>query len=134
MDDAFAALRDAFGRHASQLGTPTALPTVRQDSGAAHVEYRDGAYHYVVTERGTELERRVATDANELLYWLLSDAAFGLATAHAARERGAGRSFRRALFAKEIELLERLDPAWATRKRDEIAATLLRAPFDATDG
>src|SRR6478672_8912480 len=62
-------------RYPSQQG----FPTVPQHDGSPHVEVVGGRYHYVVTERGLEHERRIAQDEDEILYWLLDDVTTGIA-------------------------------------------------------
>jgi hypothetical protein len=98
-------------------------------AGYPHVELVDGRYHYVVTERGSELQRRAAKDENELLYWLMSDVTHGI-----AMRLETGRWFRigdprRWWFAKDVELLRQLRPEWGERKRAEYEQILLRNPY-----
>jgi hypothetical protein len=52
------------------------LHAVPQHDGGPHVEIIGDKYHYVVTERGSELERKITTDRQELLYWLISGVVF----------------------------------------------------------
>ncbi len=98
--------------------------------GSPHVEVSDGVYHYVVTERGEELQRRTTHDADELLYWLLQDVTFSLASDFELRHRVPGQDFRRILFTKQLELLRGLDPAWGQRREREIDRTLHHHPFN----
>ena len=83
------------------------------------------------TERGAELHRRTAADVDELLYWLLVDAIGALV--HRARPpllaRWRRRDPRRDRFALHLDLLARLDPAWARRKREYFDGVLARHPF-----
>ncbi len=109
---------------------PSRFLTTRQDTGAAHVELKNGMYYYVVTERGGELERRETQSEDELLYWLASDAVFDAASGYELKNRIAGRSFRRLLFEKEVEFMARFSTHWAERKRTEIEKILARSPYD----
>jgi hypothetical protein len=130
MDDQLQRLRVRHKRTADVLGVRSMLRTTPRHDGSAHVELRDGCYHYVVTERDSELERRVATDENEILYWLASDLVFDLACDFELRNRTPGQDTRRLLFEKEVELLSSLDSAWAKRKREETAGILKLHPYD----
>jgi hypothetical protein len=105
------------------------LQTTPQHDGSAHVEIVSGTYHYVVTERGSELERSVAKDKDELFYWLMSDVTFSIACDFEVNRRIAGQDSRRQLFDKNVELLGRLDQNWATRKELEYAEVLRNHPF-----
>ena len=53
----------------------SSLPTFgkTEDGARPHIEVRSDAYHYVVVERGCELERKRTPDLQELLYWVFSD-------------------------------------------------------------
>ncbi|MFY2762564.1 Imm63 family immunity protein [Arenimonas sp. MALMAid1274] len=107
------------------------LPTRPTNNGDAHVERLDGALHYVVTERGAELHRRVARDEDELLYWLMENVTWSLSNRMRQPwlSRLLGRDPRRHRFATHVKLLETLDPSWADRRRRHHAELLERYPF-----
>jgi hypothetical protein len=130
MNAVLLALSQKFELYCSCLNASAIFRTSPADHGAAHVEYIGAAYHYVSTERGRENERRIATDEDEILYWLLSDIVFDLSCSFEVKHRVKGQSFRRLLFAKELELMRSLNPGWETRKRSEINAILAEAPYD----
>lgn len=102
--------------------------TPRHD-GSAHVEVVGDLYNYVVTERGSEFERRPAADKDELLYWLFADVTFSLACDFEARHRISGEDSRRQLFSKQVELLKHLKAAWAEREQKEHEQILAEHPF-----
>lgn len=124
------ALRQKFELYCSFLEVHAIFRTSPADDGSAHVEYNGEAYHYVSTERGRENERRIASSEDEILYWLLSDIVFDLSCTFEAKHRVKGQSFRRVLFAKELELMRLLSPKWEARKHSEINAILAKAPYD----
>ena len=97
--------------------------------GSPHVEVSNDFYYYVVTERGSEIERRSTPDADELLYWLLQGVTFSLACDFELRHRVAGQDFRRLLFAKQLELLHELSPDWERKRASEIDHSLRQHPF-----
>ena len=110
--------------------TESPIQTVRGDDGTSHLEIIDDAYHYIATERGLILNRQVTRDKEELLYWLVSELAWGMAITFEFKNRIKGQSFRRLLFAKTIEHLTRANPAWAERKQKEFDEILAIHPFD----
>jgi len=111
------------------------IQTTRGDDGTSHLEIIDNAYHYIATERGLELSRKTTTDKNELLYWLVSETAWGLASTYEFKNRIKGQSFRRLLFAKTIEYLKKANPVWAERKQKEFDQILAIHPYnDITEG
>jgi hypothetical protein len=112
-------------RYGSQHG----FPTSRTDDGSAHVELIDGKFNYVVTERGVEFDRRIALDESEVLYWLLSSVTAAIASQFELEHRIAGQDSRRQRFAKDVELLGRMDPSWAASKDLEYKQILARYPF-----
>lgn len=123
-------LRTRYAALCAKLGAARTLYTAAQHDGSAHVEVCGDSYHYVVTERGTEFERRRTTDTDELLFWLMSDVTFSLASEYELRHRVDGRDFRRLLFQKQIELMGQLNADWSERKKQEIERVLTAHPFD----
>lgn len=108
------------------------LPTYghSRDFGYPHVEVHHQLYHYVVVERGQELEHRSTPNFNELLYWIFSDVTHTLAFTYELHHRIEGQDSRRLAFAKQTELLERLDPQMANRRATEIANLLHNHPYN----
>ena len=117
----------------ARVGGSGALLFSRRDDGSPHIEYADSKYHYVVTERGSEWERRITADKNEALYWCVSDLVWGMACAYELKTRVPIFYTRRVIFDKEVELMTRINPKWATRKAEEIRAILERVPYSADE-
>lgn len=130
METALLAIRGPFETYCSRLGVRPIFRTCPADDGAAHVEFDGHFYHYVSCERGRENEHRIASGEDEILYWLLSDIVFDLACDFELKHRVKGKSSRRLLFSKELELMRALNVQWEVRKRNEINEILLRAPYD----
>lgn len=122
-------LQSAWEPIRQALGTKYGVSWLATHDGCAHVECLDGVYHYVVTERGSELERRMAANADEVMYWLAQDASFELACSHEVRHRVANQDCRRLLFAKQVELLASANPLWAARRMEEHRDILKAHPF-----
>lgn len=103
--------------------------TERQDNGSPHVEFVDGAFHYVVTERGSEFERKATANIDEISYWLVYDLTFWMAVEYELKHRVPNQDFRRVMFAHQIEIMKKADLQFAERLKLEIADTLLENPY-----
>ena len=104
--------------------------TVASHDGVPHVEFREGVYHYIGTDRGVEVMHKATADKTEMLYWLLRDMTWGMAVGYEFRHRVPGQSFRRLLFAKHLEYMAQVDSVWAERLRREIDTILAKHPYD----
>lgn len=125
-------LRRQFHSLCGRLSAPVDDSVYRTNPtgfGDPFVEIDADQYHYVIEERGQELERRSTADADELLYWLISDVVFRIALAYELQHRAPGQDSRRIVFQRSAELLSMLSPAWVARRRDEIDAILVQAPY-----
>jgi len=94
------------------------------------VEFNNGQYHYIVTERGFELHKKTTTDPNELLRWLVIDLTRAEAQDYELRHRNNNEDSRRQLFAKHIELLRSIDLAWAEKQKKYYNEILAKYPFN----
>jgi hypothetical protein len=109
-------------------GAYSFLTAARHD-GSPHVEIEGGVYHHIVTERGLELERETFDDKDDLLYRLVSDMAFWMAVEYEMKNRVQGQDARRIMFAKWIELMERVGADRAEKTRRHIGETLRENPY-----
>lgn len=119
-------------RRAALIGAPAALlPTYgrTEDGARPHLEVNEAGYHYVVVERGVELERMTTRDLDELLYAVFQSVTFSLACQFEVRHRIEGEDCRRQMFRCQEELLQKLDPWWARRRWQEHQDILKRHPF-----
>jgi hypothetical protein len=99
------------------------------DAGCPYIQISDdGQLSWIVKERGQLLEHRSTRDPDELLYWSFEVTTFSLASRWEAGHRDETQDFRIGMWAKQSELLHRLNPRWAERWRRELAA---RQPQDA---
>ena len=109
------------------------LPTFgrTEDGARPHVEVNDAGYHFVVVERGQELERATFADVEGLLEKVFRAVTFSMAMSHRPLLRMPGRRDpRRAMFARQVQLLAVLSPEWADREAREHEGILARHPFD----
>ena len=114
------------------IDAPSSLipATVPSAWGAPHIEADGSAYHFVVCERGQELERRTTLEMDELLYWTFQSITFSMAADWELAHRQRGQDARRQLFKRQHELLGKLKVAWAARRDAEVAETLREHPFN----
>lgn len=108
---------------------PFTFLTERHDDGSPHVEFADGEYHYIVTERGLDLERKSTADIREILYWMLYDLTFWMGVSFEFKRRVEGPDCRRVIFAHQLELMKRADQTMAEKLEQHIAKTLTANPF-----
>ncbi|HPF37245.1 MAG TPA: Imm63 family immunity protein [Phycisphaerae bacterium] len=104
-----------------------------QHDGSSHVEIEGNTWVYVSTERGQRLSERRTNSDDEILYWLVSDLTRSMATEFELAHRDDGGDSRRKWFAKDIELLERVNREWAIRKSAEYDRILVEHPFTDED-
>lgn len=98
--------------------------------GGAHIKIDKKGYHYIGTERGKEIEHKITNDSDELLYWLLDEVIFSMASEFELSHRIEGQDFRRILFAKSLELFELAgNPKWVEMYKKEVANVLKKNPF-----
>jgi len=112
------------------------LPTFDQQdgySGRPNIEpapWSPGGFAYVSIERGQENERSTFTTVDDLLFRVFDSVTFDVACRYELAHRVPDEDCRRMLFAKQVELLERLSPAWGQRGRERKEAILREHPFD----
>ncbi|MBF0410494.1 MAG: hypothetical protein HQM10_24325 [Candidatus Riflebacteria bacterium] len=127
-------LRSASQRYhaiAHYLGAPAkciCFATTPQHDGSPHIEFISGEFHYIVTERGSEYERRKTSDPEELLFWLVSDLTWSMASEWEIKHRIDGEDFRKQLFNKDVELLSQVNADWGRRKKEKYESILRDFP------
>lgn len=119
--------------YASRIGAPgELLPTYgrSKDGGHPHIEVDSHSYHYVVVERGSELQRVTTADFETLLEEIFLDITSSLAFAYEGAHRIEEHDCRRMALPRQIELLALLRPEWAERESRRHEEILRRNPFD----
>jgi hypothetical protein len=104
--------------------------TERSDDGSPHVEFSDGQFHYIVTERGLDLESRSTPDVREIVYWMLYDVTFWQGVEFEFKNRIETQDCRRMIFAHQLELMSKADSDFAIRLLAHHAETLRKYPFN----
>ncbi len=117
----------------TRINAPQTLhPTYGRSADGArpHIEVDStGTFHFVVAERGQELERQTTAVLDDLLFWIFDTVTFSMACAFDVKNRNHAQDFRRILFSKQEELLGCIDPNWQEKKRLNHRLTLAQHPF-----
>jgi hypothetical protein len=88
------------------------------------VEVHGATLAWAVRERGRELERRETRAADELLSWVFDAVTASMASAWELAHRRPGEDVRVRMYAKRMELVGLLSPAWCERWRSEYRGLL----------
>lgn len=107
---------------AESLGAPTNLiPTfaISRQDGTAHVEVTGKEYHFVVSERGTEMSRQSTFDKKEVLFWIFDAITFSMASQIELKNRRSDEDFRIQLFEIQENLISKIEPAFARTLREK---------------
>lgn len=126
-------IRKKIREYGKKINAPSHLLTVRSSSdgfGTPHIEVDEEGYNYVVSERGEEFERRQTRDIDKLLYWILKSIVFIMASDYELENRKPNEDFRRQLFAKQIELMEKLNSKFAQWQKEEFDKILEESPYE----
>ena len=88
------------------------LPTYNhsEDGARPHIEKHGNEYHWVVTERGEELQRRKTKELKELLFWVFDMGTCEMAVKLEVKHRNEKEDFRIQMFRIQEELLKKIDP------------------------
>ena len=124
------AIQLRFFAIANQLDSQRALPIFPQHDGSAHAEQLGNSYFYVVTDRGTEFQRRETQNPDELLSWFVRDLTSEIAGRWELDHRLPGQDSRRLRFKRHIELLRSVDEFWADQQQAHYNDVLMMCPFN----
>ncbi len=127
-------IRNRINELSMQINAPAdLLPThgYSRDGGYPHIEAdSNGLLHYVIVERGQELERRTTNNVDDLLYWVFAGITFSMACHFELKNRIEDKDSRRMIFDKQEMLLGVLSDAWRQKEREAHAEILQKRPFD----
>lgn len=127
-------IRNIVQELANKINAPTdLLPTFgySKDFAYPHIEVDNvGFLHYVIVERGQELDRRITDKLDDLLYWIFATVTFSMSCDFELKNRIEGKDFRRMMFDKQEELLGLLSDTWAQKEQVEHQKILKNHPFD----
>ncbi|MCP4887036.1 MAG: hypothetical protein GY904_10540 [Planctomycetaceae bacterium] len=122
-----------FRNVASTLAAPASCRTFRttpHHDGSRHCEFDGTTYTLTTSERGTLFDSDATTDPDELLFWLVRDMTWQMASDHELKNRpdDFNGDSRIVLFDHHVELLSRIDENWAVRQRDHYSRILAEHP------
>ena len=106
-----------------------AFHTSPQHDGTPHVEMRSGKFEFVVTERGSELERISGLGNDEVLFLLFAGITSIMATSYELRNRKPTGDGRAVWFPYQEKLMAELRPSWGLRLKAEPEQILQKFPF-----
>jgi hypothetical protein len=119
--------REIAREHNIEWGLLTRFGTVQKSW--AYVLQDTSGYHFVtLDEDGSEFERRTTQNADDVLYWVITDAAHRAALgSFFPRPQDNGLS-RLAWFERELEILGWISPEWQRRRKAELDEYLRTNP------
>jgi len=126
-------IRKKVREYGKKINAPSRLLTVRATSdgfGTPYIEIDKNGYNYIVSERGVEFERRQTRNTDQLLYWIFKSIVFIMANDYELEHRKPNEDHRKLLFAKQIELMEKLDSKFAQWEKEELDKILEEAPYE----
>ncbi|HBG70218.1 MAG: hypothetical protein A2W93_13315 [Bacteroidetes bacterium GWF2_43_63] len=112
--------------------SPKLLPTFGHsvDGAHPHIESDSRGLHYLIIERGQELDRKTTTEIDELMFWIFNDVTFNISTQYELENRVKNKDCRRLMFSKQEELLGLINNDWKVREQKNHESILIRHPFD----
>jgi len=99
-----------------------------EGDGTPCVMIDDEGYHYVLSERGNEFERRTTKDINLLMYWIARDVVSRIAYRHIVKNPK-GLEQRCVAFMRKIELMRKIDVGFEEKLKQDISLILKDNPF-----
>ncbi len=114
----------------------SSLPTYghTEDFARPHIEVDSRGYHFVVVERGEELDRFTTYNLDDLCYRIFRNVTFNLAINYELTHRVGMQDFRRISFQRQVALLSQLSAWWAEREKEDHQRILREHPFDDYSG
>ncbi|MEM9859817.1 MAG: Imm63 family immunity protein [Bacteroidota bacterium] len=108
------------------------LPSYDRPRQDAHpyIEVDSLGYHFIISERFIELERRTTNDINDLIYWVLDGITHEMAVRKELKYRKEREDFRRQLFEIQVDLMEKVSIDYAKRLKKKISEILNVSPYD----
>jgi hypothetical protein len=129
-EDRAAQLQLDIDRIAARLGARTLrVNQLKRDNDLNISVDADGRYHYSYWERGKANFDRISDDIDDVVYWFAEGITAEIGSRYSVGRADANGDQRGAMWAKQFELLNALDPRWARRQVQEMADQLRRVGF-----
>lgn len=128
-------IRKKIRDYCEVLEAPKELKTIKTTPSAfgdPHIEIDEKGYQYVIHERGNEIERKITQEMEELLYWIMKDITFEMASEYEVNHRRKNQDSRRILFETQLKLLKKAKEEFYIRRKEEIKNLLQKYPYSRT--
>ncbi|NOU59630.1 Imm63 family immunity protein [Marinifilum caeruleilacunae] len=126
-------IKGLIEKFASRINAPVnLLPTYEhsEDFARPHIEIDvDNNLHFVVIERGKEIERRKTAELEELIYWVFEGITLTMAFDYEVKNRKQNQDPRIIAFNKQLELLNTIDSKLGHKCKQKQEKILLDAPY-----
>ncbi|GAB2024489.1 Imm63 family immunity protein [Lactovum odontotermitis] len=86
-------------------------------------------YHYVVMERGKEVESYSSGIVDEVLYFVFKDITRSLAIKYESEHSVPNQDFRKIMFQRQLELLSEINPDYEEKQKSYIQDVLAKNPY-----
>jgi hypothetical protein len=126
-------LNSAVEKYGQMINAPQNLLFVRvkpAGDGTPHVEFINNECFYVCSERGHEFSRKKIKDLDELMYFIFDGIITRMALDFELDSRVENKNCREIVFAKEVELMNKISNEWKNKKQKEIEKTLYTSPHN----
>lgn len=100
------------------------IPDRPDGMATPYLEIHGKEYHFIVSERGIEIDRKVTLSDDEIIYWFVECGVESLASEYAALSRKPESEFRSVYFRKQYCLMLAIKTEWATRTRKKFTKIL----------
>ncbi|MGW8393130.1 Imm63 family immunity protein [Pseudoduganella sp. HUAS MS19] len=97
--------------------------------GRAHIEIAQDEYRYVVEERGFRFSVRSTSELEELLFWVLDEAAARFSYDSELANRNSDQDPRRVAFQLRIQVMRRIKEEWGKRTAAYVENTVRNSPY-----
>lgn len=107
------------------------LPEINNsnDSAKPFIEINRYCYNYVCRERGEEIFRKTPFDVDELIYEVFENLTFEMAIKWEVKNRKENEDFRLQLFAKQVDLMARINKDFGERLNNKLQRILKFEPL-----
>jgi len=107
------------------------LPTygISRDFAYPHIEIDEIGYHFVIVERGEELNRKTSKDIDDLMYWVFESVTFSMASDYELKHRVENQDSRKLLFKTQLDMIGKISEKFAERLQAEFDQILKVAPY-----
>ena len=107
------------------------LPEINNSNDFAKpfIEIDRYGYNYICLDRGLEVFRKMPFDTDELLYEVFDDVTFEMAIKWELKNRKENEDVRLQLFAKQVDLMTKINKAFGERINDRLQRILKFGPL-----